>query len=224
MNSPNHAVAMNEACAAGVMNQALSGERMTEERFPFTIRVVRGDDALQNAVTIHQAAYGRDVPELAAKLELPEPDEHDRGSVVLLAESKLDSSPLGTMRSQTDHYRVLAIEQSVELPAWLENRHMCEATRLGIGLDRTGRVVKIVLFKSLYSCCADAYVDWRSGCSPEKRRAHRRHLRAWRIPGFLQRNGRCGAAGTGPPGPAWAATLAFRESILEAQTIQAYNS
>ncbi|MGP1678529.1 MAG: hypothetical protein ACTS6J_15415 [Burkholderiales bacterium] len=160
MNSLDHAAIMNEVSAAGVLNQALQGARMMEERLPFTIRVVRGDDALQKAVTIRQAAYGRHVPEFAAKLALPEPNDHDQGSVVLLAESRLDGSPLGTMRIQTNRFRDLAIEQSVELPMWLKNRSMAEATRLGIDLGRTGRVVKIALFKALYQYCVEAKIEW----------------------------------------------------------------
>lgn len=160
MKSIEHAVVMNSAFAAGAMNEVLPGLGMAEERLPFTIRVVRSDDALQKAVTIRQAAYARHVPEFAAKLGAPEPNDHDRGSVVLLAESKVDASPLGTMRIQTNRYRDLAIAQSVELPAWLKNKSMAEATRLGVALGQTGRVVKTTLFKSFFLYCREAGIEW----------------------------------------------------------------
>lgn len=48
----------------------------------------------------------------------------------------------------------------------------------------------------------------RGGRGPGKRRAHRRHLRAGPIPGFLQRNGRRGAAESGTPGVARAVAAA----------------
>ena len=160
MNSLDHAVVMNHAYAAGVMDRTLQGARMAEERLPFTIRVVRGDDALQKAVAIRQAAYARHVPEFAAKLGSPEPNDHDQGSVVLLAESRLDGSPLGTMRIQTNRFRDLAIAQSVELPAWLKNRSMAEATRLAVALGQAGRVVKTTLFKSFFLYCQEANIDW----------------------------------------------------------------
>jgi hypothetical protein len=121
---------------------------------------VRSEEALHKAVSIRQAAYARHVPEFAATLKLPEPNDHDQGSVVLLAESKLDGSPLGTMRIQTNRFRDLAIAQSVELPAWLKTRSMAEATRLGVGLGQTGRVVKTVLFKALYLYCVEAEIEW----------------------------------------------------------------
>ena len=160
MNALDHAVVRNRAFAAGVVNETLTTVRMEEERLPFTIRIVRDDDALQKAVAIRQAAYGRHVPEFAAKLGSPEPNDRDQGSVVLLAESKMDGSPLGTMRIQTNRYRNLAVEQSVELPAWLKGKSMAEATRLGINLGRTGRMVKIALFKALYMYCIEAGIEW----------------------------------------------------------------
>jgi len=160
MKSLEHAVIVNNAFAAGVINHASHATRMAEERLPFAVTVVRSDDALRKAVTIRQAAYARHVPDFAAKLGAPEPNDHDQGSVVLLAESRLDGLPLGTMRIQTNRYRDLAIAQSVELPAWLRNRSMAEATRLGVGLGQAGRMVKTTLFKSFFLYCREANIDW----------------------------------------------------------------
>ena len=66
------------------------------ERMPFTIRIVRDDAGLQKAVSIRRSAYGRHLPEFAEKMTI-ESSDHDRGTAVLLAESKLDGAPLGTM-------------------------------------------------------------------------------------------------------------------------------
>ena len=160
MKSIEHAIVMNGAYAAGAMEQTLPQVRMAEERLPFTVRVVRSEEALHKAVAIRQAAYARHVPAFAAKLSSPEPNDHDQGSVVLLAESRLDGSPVGTMRIQTNRFRDLAIEQSVELPAWLKNRSMAEATRLGVAQGSSGRVVKIVLCKAFYLYCLAANIEW----------------------------------------------------------------
>jgi hypothetical protein len=100
------------------------------------------------------------MPVLAERLRTPEANDHDQGSVVLLAESKLDGSALGTMRIQTNRFNDLSIEQGVELPAWLRNKSLAEATRLGIDLGRTGRVVKTALFKALYFYCVEANIEW----------------------------------------------------------------
>ena len=151
---------MNCHMAADAAEQVASEARMAEERLPFTVRVVHSDEALNKAVNIRQAAYARHMPALAERLGAPEPNDHDRGSVVLLAESKMDGSSLGTMRIQTNRFNPLSIEQGVELPAWLKHKSLAEATRLGIDLGRTGRLVKTALFKSLYLYCVEAEIEW----------------------------------------------------------------
>lgn len=101
------------------------------ERMPFTIRIVRDDAGFQKAVNIRRSAYGRHLPEFAEKMEVEAVDHHD-GTVVLLAESKLDGAPLGTMRIQTNAYAPLAVEQSVALPPYLAASRLAEATRRGV--------------------------------------------------------------------------------------------
>jgi hypothetical protein len=129
-------------------------------RLPFTVRVVRQEPQLRKAIDIRQRAYGRHLPLLGELLREPEPQDRDPGCVVLLAESRLDGEPLGTMRIQTNRFRPLALESSVELPAWLAGASLAEATRLGIAEGRTGRMVKTMLFKAFYQYCVAADVDW----------------------------------------------------------------
>jgi hypothetical protein len=138
----------------------LLDETTVVQRLPFTVSIVRDDERLRKAVTMRHAAYARHVPELADLLKAPEPLDHDEGCVVLLAESRLDGSPLGTMRIQTNRYRPLAMEQSVELPDWLQGCDLAEATRLGITLGRIGRLVKTMLFKAYFRYCEQAEIDW----------------------------------------------------------------
>jgi hypothetical protein len=160
MKSIEHAMVINGAFGAGAMKQALTGARMAEERLPFTVRVVRSDDALQKAVAIRQAAYARHLPTFAATLGTPEPNDRDEDSLVLLAESRLDGSPIGTMRIQTNRLRDLPIAHSVELPAWLKGKSMAEATRLGVAPGGPGRVVKVVLAKAFYLYCLAENIEW----------------------------------------------------------------
>jgi len=133
---------------------------ITSQRMPFTVRIARSEAELEQAVHIRHAAYARHVPALAQLLRAPEASDRDADATVLLAESKLDGEPLGTMRIQTNRHRPLAIEQSVALPAWLRHRRLAEATRLGITQQRVGRVVKVMLFKAFYQYCKRAGVDW----------------------------------------------------------------
>ena len=71
------------------------------ESMPFTIRIVSADHDLQKAVQVRRVAYGRHLPSFAEKMAVEECDR-DPGTAILLAESKLDGAPLGTMRIQTN--------------------------------------------------------------------------------------------------------------------------
>ena len=150
-----------DVAGAGMSANLFSQEvAVADERLPFTIRVARNESQLRKAVSIRQRAYGRHVPALAELLRLPEAKDHEPGCVVLVAESKLDGEPLGTLRIQTNRHRPLAIEASVELPVWLAGHVLAEATRLGIVEGRTGSVVKTMLFKALYLYCVDQGIEW----------------------------------------------------------------
>ena len=130
------------------------------ERLPFSVRVVSDAEALDKAVHIRHAAYARHVPDLARTLLEPEQADFSEGAVVLLAESHLDGSALGTMRIQTNRYEPLALEQSLSLPDPLGNCLLAEATRLGVADGRVGTLVKTVLFKAFYLYCLHTGVDW----------------------------------------------------------------
>jgi hypothetical protein len=130
------------------------------ERLPFTVKVVTNSEQLDKAVSIRHLAYARHVPEFAEKLAVPEASDFDPGAIVLVAESKLDGSALGTMRIQTNRYGQLKLEESVDLPDWLEGQSLAEATRLGISEGREGRLVKVVLFKAYFLYCMHAKIDW----------------------------------------------------------------
>ena len=131
-----------------------------EERLPFTVRIVRTEDQLKKAVEIRHSAYDRHIPAVAALLESAEAADYEPGSVVLVAESKLDGSPVGTMRIQTNRFRPLALEQSITLPGWLHGQSLAEATRLGVAGNRVGRLVKIALFKAYYEYCVLSEIEW----------------------------------------------------------------
>lgn len=145
--------------ASAAAHPGASGAKV-EERLPFSVRVVSDAAALDKAVHIRQAAYARHVPDLARTLSQPEPADFADGSLVLLAESNIDGSPLGTMRIQTNRYAPLALEQSLALPPWLSSSLLAEATRLGVTDDRVGTLVKTVLFKAFFLYCQGTKVDW----------------------------------------------------------------
>jgi GNAT superfamily N-acetyltransferase len=132
---------------------------MPTERLPFTVRRVESEDSLNKAVRIRHAAYARHLPDFARTLAMPEACDYADDTIVLLAESKLDGSPLGTARIQTNQNGALHLEESIELPDWLQGRRLAEVTRLGVDEGRIGRVVKIALIKAAFEFCEQNGID-----------------------------------------------------------------
>lgn len=130
------------------------------ERLPFTIRRVQDADDLMKAVRIRHAAYARHVPDFARTLALPEACDFGDDSVVLLAESRLDGTPLGTARLQTNLHQSLHVEDSIELPSWLQGRRIAEVSRLGVDSGRVGRLVKTALLKACVQYCQQHGIEW----------------------------------------------------------------
>ncbi len=150
---------------AHVAGTRLERERERElakavERLPFTIKRVQSDEDLWKAVRVRHAAYARHVPEFARSLTEPEDSDYDSDAVILLAESKLDGSALGSTRIQTNVHQPLHVEASVALPLWLQTRRMAEVTRLGVQEGRIGRLVKIALIKACFEYCEQNQVAW----------------------------------------------------------------
>jgi hypothetical protein len=138
-----------DMCNPAILLSA-AAQGMPTERLPFTIRRVDSEDSLKKAVGIRHAAYARHVPDFARSLAMPEACDYADDAVVLLAESKLDGSALGSARIQTNRHGSLHIEESIELPEWLQGRRLAEVTRLGVSEGRIGHVVKIALMKAFF--------------------------------------------------------------------------
>jgi hypothetical protein len=133
---------------------------MVVARLPFTVRVVQSDEDLEKAVQLRYSAYTRHMPEYGETLRDPEASDRQPGVVLLLASSKLDGSPLGTMRIQTNAFAPLTLEQSIDLPPHLKNASLAAATRLGVVGASMGTLAKMVLFKAYFLYCEAAGIDW----------------------------------------------------------------
>lgn len=129
------------------------------EWMPFTVRIAVSESDLERAVGIRRSAYGRHLPEFAETMTVEDCDRAP-GTTVLLAESKFDGAPLGTMRIQTNQFTPLPVQSSVQLPVWCNSGRLAEATRLAVAGGSPGRVVKAMLFKTLFLFCEQRQVDW----------------------------------------------------------------
>jgi hypothetical protein len=130
------------------------------ERLPFTIKRVQSDDDMWKAVRVRHAAYARHIPVFAQTLTAPELGDYEDGAVVLLAESKLDGSALGSTRIRNNFYQPLSVETSIVLPSWLQHRRLAEVTRLSVNEGRIGEMVKAALLKACVTYCQDNAIEW----------------------------------------------------------------
>lgn len=130
------------------------------ERLPFTIKRVENDEDMWKAVRVRHAAYARHIPLFAQTLTAPELGDYEDGAVVLLAESKLDGSALGSTRIRNNFYQPLSVEASIVLPEWLQHRRLAEVTRLSVNEGRTGEMVKAALLKACVTYCQDNAIEW----------------------------------------------------------------
>lgn len=138
-----------------------AGCGLRTERWPFSLRIARTQADLAKVIEIRHSAYARHLPEpMCAAFRRPEASDTAPGCYLLLAESKLDGSPLGTMRIQTNAAAPLMLQSAIELPAWMQGKRLAEATRLGVTNAMTGRLVKAALFKAFYALCLDRDVDF----------------------------------------------------------------
>jgi hypothetical protein len=143
----------------GPRTSTLQDMVMNEERLPFTVKLVGNEDDLRKAVRIRHAAYSRHLPSFAETLKSPESTDAENGVIVLLAESKLDGSPIGTMRLQTNRNNPLPLEKSVDLPFSLTTQVLGEATRLGVSGSSAGRLVTAALFKAGFQYCLQTGIE-----------------------------------------------------------------
>lgn len=163
VNTQRHEVSPQACGASGFTSvEARSARRSASiEYWPFVLRTATGRSDLEKVLAIRHSAYARHLPPtLSGALQTPEETDLLAGVTLLLAESSLDGSPLGTMRIQTNRLVPLALEQSYQLPAWMAGKSLAEATRLAVTHEKTSRLIKTALFKAYYQHCLQSGIDY----------------------------------------------------------------
>ena len=155
-----HSSVFEELKKVDALVDARNEPEMVVERLPFTVRVARSEEDLRKAVQVRYSAYARHMPTFAEILKKPEDDDTRSDITVLLVESKLDGSALGTARIQTNQSHPLPMERSINLPAWIANQSTAEIRRFGIVRGSEGGLVKMVLVKACFIYCELNDIDW----------------------------------------------------------------
>jgi hypothetical protein len=124
-------------------------EKMVE-RLPFTVKLVLQSEDWDAAIKVRQKAYARHLPALAEKLGEREEMDLLPDTDVLVAFSRLDTEPLGTMRVHLGGSRPLPLEQSVKLPSYFKSAKLIEASRFALPAGSYGSVLTTAFFKAFY--------------------------------------------------------------------------
>jgi hypothetical protein len=129
------------------------------ERLPFRVKIATADELLAVA-RLRAAAYGKHLPALATHLLQPEAADFELGNEVFVAVSKLDGSMLGTIRTHSNLFKPLPLEQSFDLPARFHGCRLIEATRLSVLGSLQASLVRNALFKTFFWYCLSQKADW----------------------------------------------------------------
>jgi hypothetical protein len=140
--------------------RAYSVGSVRSERLPFRVRVVNSPQDLDKAVEVRASAYERHMPSLGQRLKLPEAEDLKPDVLVLLAERKFDSQPLGSLRLQSNLKRPLRLQGEAPPLAEFARFRLVETTRLGVALGETSRVVTAALIKTAFEICHATEVDY----------------------------------------------------------------
>ncbi len=130
------------------------------ERLPFTVRVVTTSQELDKAVEIRASAYERHMPSLGQALRTPEAEDLKPDVLVLLAERKFDSQPIGSLRLQANFERPLRLQGEAPPLAAYAGKRLVESTRLGVGVGEVSRIVTAALIKAAYEICHATEIDY----------------------------------------------------------------
>ena len=143
---------------------------------PFRVRLVRNEDQLYQAIQVRYEAYARHHPAVVAdRVGVEEEDDKKADAIVLLAESKIDSAPMGSMRVHVNVSEPLVFEKEFSLPERYRHKTLAHITRLAVTGGDAGRLVKLALFKTLHRYCHALQIDWMlvAGVPP----LHRQYLK-----------------------------------------------
>ncbi|UUX97153.1 N-acyl amino acid synthase FeeM domain-containing protein [Aquabacterium sp. J223] len=132
---------------------------LRQDTLPFVVRLAESRDDILKAVHLRAQAYGRHLPEVGQLLMQPEADDWRDDVLLLIAESKLDRSVLGSIRLHPNWLHPLRIQGEFEMPAHLRGRRLLELMRLTVRNGLAGKLVMGALAKASFEICAWAGID-----------------------------------------------------------------
>jgi len=127
---------------------------------PFTVKIVRTEDQLAQAVRLREAAYSRHYPADPKRRLVDERADKSSQSLVLIAERKGDGELLGTIRVETGTLEPHPVEELLPDELRFAESTIAYLTRLAIVQGAESQLVKAALIKALHRYCFAVQIDW----------------------------------------------------------------
>ena len=122
-------------------------------RFGYGVRLVRTDEQLEEICRLRTAAYSRRLPDMAAMLARPEPEDTAPGTFIFLATRLADGAAVGTCRLHTNVHSPIEFETNVDLPQRFSGRLLAQGMRLAVVADNDTILVTKLLLKAVHQFC-----------------------------------------------------------------------
>ena len=135
-------------------------DRPAALRIGYGIRLVRTGEQLSTICQLRTAAYTKRLPDMAAMMGSPEPEDTEPGTFIFVATRLSDDKPVGTARLQTNMVSPLEFETHIELPASFQGRLLAQGTRLAVVADNDTILVTKLLLKAMHAFCRGFQVSY----------------------------------------------------------------
>lgn len=126
----------------------------------FRVRVARTEEQLARAVDLRNQAYGRHYPDGTRRMQIDELSDRAPNSLVLVAERKSDSGPIGTIRVETGTLEPHPIEGLLPMDERFSESTIAYLSRLAIPPGPDSALIKAALIKALHRYCFAVQIDW----------------------------------------------------------------
>lgn len=122
-------------------------------RVGYTIRIVRTLEQLEEACSLRVHGYSKRLPDYAAALGRPEPEDTQPGTFIFVATRLSDGCHVGTARLLTNIETPIELETHILLPPSFDRKLLAQGGRLSVVADEDNGIVLKLLMKAMHSCC-----------------------------------------------------------------------
>jgi hypothetical protein len=122
---------------------------------PFVIRLASSEQDLLDLVGLRARTYIRHNAPAAKLVGTPEEQDRRGDALLLIARSKLDGTPVGSVRVQTRVSRPLLVESAMRLPEDVARSSPIELMRGSITNGTAGRMVSAAFGKATFLLCRE---------------------------------------------------------------------